>query len=334
MPTEYIHPRSGFWQLRSKSDPRWDREGQYASLRGEPPLLMPAEAKQAVDEIQAALGSVPPDDLRQLTIPYPTPNFKKLFIHHVLARCEAQQSFQTLTQGAGARWPEVAMDLDAGVLSLGRPGRQPEQRIPVQFVGLFDPRAGLWQWGWCTAERGGTMPEVFKSAHALHDQGVERGIPELSYGQVPLGRDDDRPWFGADYMAIVSAGLSGADCYVATPVPGNEAVSSYWLVTDNGLLAPPPAEARALFATFRDAIQHWGAALTGNHGRAIVRAYADARGYRITDDGANRLRIDTPAGGNLVVALDEHGDIAGLDLPPGPETAKSSWLGRLLGGHR
>jgi hypothetical protein len=198
MPRGFVYPRSGFWQIRSKSDPRWDRQAQYWSLTGDPPLLVPAEAGQALDEVQAALGSVPPDDLRQLTIPYPSPKFKKLFTHRILAHCEAQKSFQTLTQGRDAVWPEVTLNLETGVLSLGSPGRQPERRIPAQFLGLFDPRQGCWKWGWFTAERGGTVPEVFQAAGSLRDHGVEHGIPELSYAQVPLGREDDRPWFNAD----------------------------------------------------------------------------------------------------------------------------------------
>ena len=59
MSTEFIYPRSGVWQIRSRSDPRWDRDGQYQSLVGEPPLLMPAEAKQALDEMQASLWVQP-----------------------------------------------------------------------------------------------------------------------------------------------------------------------------------------------------------------------------------------------------------------------------------
>ena len=333
MTTGFIHPRSGFWQIRSRSDPRWDRDGQYWSLVGESPLLMPAEANQALDEIQAALGTGLPDDLRLSTLPYPSPKFKKLFTRHVLLGCEAQKSLQSLTQDRDAGLPEVALNLETGVLSLGQPGQQPAHRIPAQFLGLFDPRQGCWQWGWLTAERGGTSPDIFNAVRSLRDNGVEHGIPELSYDQIPLGREDDRPWFNADYVAMASANVCGADCYVGMPVPGDEAVWSYWLVTAPGLLPRPQVEVRQIFAMLRDAIRHWGASLAGNDGRAIVRAYADARGYRVTDDGADRLRIDTPAGGNLFVAFDEHGDISGLDLPSGPESGKSSWLGRLLGGH-
>jgi hypothetical protein len=334
MSTELIYPRSGFWQIRCKSDPRWDRDGQYWSLVGEPPLLVPAEAKQALDEMQAALGSGQPDDLRLTTLPYPSPKFKRLFTQHIFSRCEAQKSFQSLTQGRDAALPEITLNVDTGVLSLARPGLPPAHRIPAQFLGLFDPRQGCWQWGWVTAERGGTNPDVFKAVCSLRAQGVEHGIPELLYEQVPLGRKDDRPWFNADYMAMASANVCGSDCYMAMPVPGDEAAWSYWLVTAPGLLPPQKGEARQIFAMIQEAVQHWGAALTGNDGRAIVRAYAEARGYSIADDGADRLRIDIPAGGNLFVTFDQHGDIAGLDLPAGPESGKSSWLGRLLGRQR
>ena len=44
MAAECRIPRSGVWYLRSKTDPRWDRNGQYSSLAGDPPLQSPAEA--------------------------------------------------------------------------------------------------------------------------------------------------------------------------------------------------------------------------------------------------------------------------------------------------
>jgi hypothetical protein len=135
-------------------------------------------------------------------------------------------------------------------------------------------------------------------------------------------------------MAMAAADLCGADCYVAMPVPGDEVAWSYWLVTAPGLLPTPQSDGRQVFEMVREAIQHWGAALTGNNGRAIVRDYAKTRGYRVTEAGADRLRIDTLTGGELFVALDEHGDIAALDVPADPEPGKPSWLGRLLGGHR
>ena len=295
---------------------------------------MPAEAKQALDEMQAALGSDPPDDLRQAALPYPSAKFKRLFTHHVFSACDAQKAFQELTQNREGGLLEVTLNLETGVVSLGHAGRQPDHRIPAQFLGLFDPRDGCWQWGWATAERGGTSPDVFNAVRSLGEYGIKHGIPELSFAQVPLGGKDDRPWFNADYVAMASANVCGADCYVAMPVPGDDVVWSYWLVTAPGLLPRRQRSARQIFAIIQDAVRHWGAALTGNDGRAIIRAYADARGYRVTDDGANRLRIDASSGGNLFVAFDQHGDIAGLDLAWGPESGKSSWLGRLLGRHR
>jgi hypothetical protein len=225
----------------------------------------------------------------------------------------------------------VTLSLETGVLALGRPGRQPEYRIPAQFLGLFDPRTGCWQWGWITAERGGTSPEVFSAARSIHDHGVAQDIPELKYAQIPLGREDDRPWLNADYMAMASANLCRADCYFAMPVPGDQVAWSYWLVTSEGLLSPP-TDARKIFATIRDTIQNWGAALAGSDGRAIIRAYAEARNLRVTDEGANHLRIETPTGGHLLVALDQNGDITGLDLPAGTKPGRSSWLSRLFGG--
>ena len=53
-------PRSGIWTLKSKSDARWDGEGQYDSLVGDPPLQTPAWAATFIDECHAKLGQAPP----------------------------------------------------------------------------------------------------------------------------------------------------------------------------------------------------------------------------------------------------------------------------------
>ena len=91
-------PRSGLWHLRSKKDPRWDRTGQYTSFVGEPPLLVPMEAQEACLELQAELGESPPNDLRQITLPYPSPKLKRLFQSHVFAAADKQTLFQSLTR--------------------------------------------------------------------------------------------------------------------------------------------------------------------------------------------------------------------------------------------
>ena len=122
MPDEIRMPGTGLWHLRSKKDPRWDRTGQYTSLVGEPPLLVPMEAQEAFEELQAELGESPPSDLRQITLPYPSPKLKQLFHSHVFAAADKQTLFQSLTREQEGGLSEVTLNRAEGVLSLGRPG--------------------------------------------------------------------------------------------------------------------------------------------------------------------------------------------------------------------
>jgi hypothetical protein len=340
---QVVIPRSGVWYLLSKKDPRWNRTGQYSSPLGGPPFANPAEAQQALEELRAELGEEPPNDLRQIGLPYPSPKFKRLFDFHVFAASERQGLFQSLTRSGEGGLSDVNLNWRTGELTVARPGADPVHRLPVQFLGTLDTRRPLWRWGWCS-EGLELSAASMNSARLLHDYGKEHEIPELTYDEIPLGQADDRPWFNVDYMAMASAHLCKAECYVAFPVREVSELWMYWLVIAPGLFAQPPIDSWRIFDVIRQAVPIWGRALQGSNCREVVRAYAGQMGCTVSEISELRLRIDTPSRGHLFVDFDESGEIGGIEHPPEPEPAQEpepkpappngNWLARLFGGKR
>ena len=149
-----------------------------------------------------------------------------------------------------------------------------------------------------------------------------------------LGTADDRPWFNADYLAMVSTHVTGATFYLSGPVADIPELTMYTLVTAPELLTPPPSESRQFGSAVSQAISAWYDALAGPDGRELIRSYADRKGYRVSEVGDRRYRVDTLSGEHLFVDFEESGGIYGLELPElsRPEPAKPSWFGRLFGG--
>src|SRR5262249_53621583 len=148
--------RSGVWHLRSKKDPRWNREGQYSSLLGDLPPGMPTEAQEAIEEVRTLLGSDPPDDLQVISQPYPTPKLKKLFDFNAFAITERQVALHQLTQENGLS--QMSIDIQAAQVLLGKPGQAPVYRVPAQFLGFLSLDPPVWQWGWVCEEKGSLGP--------------------------------------------------------------------------------------------------------------------------------------------------------------------------------
>jgi hypothetical protein len=121
--------------LRSKSDPRWNSEGHYSSLLGEPPLERPAEALRALDQLSASLGSAPPADLSAISLPYPSAKLKKLFDFSAFAVTERQLALHELSRKGGLS--ELDIDIRTAEVRLGRPGQAPEYRLAAQFMGFL-----------------------------------------------------------------------------------------------------------------------------------------------------------------------------------------------------
>jgi hypothetical protein len=333
MPDENRMPGSGLWHLRSKKDPRWDRTGQYTSLVGEPPLLTPMEAQQAFEQLQAELGESPPTDLRQITLPYPSPKLKQLFHSHVFAAADKQTLFQSLTQEQEGGLSEVTLNRAEGVLGLGKPGETASLRLSAQFVGVLGVKQERWQWSWCSEEAIDLDPAALRFASIVKNYGIQYEIPELVYPLIPLGSAEDRPWFNVDYLLMATAHLCQADFYVAMPFDDAQEFLMFWFVQAPDLLPQPPSESRRFFDVIRQAMPHWASALNGAVGRELVRAYSDQKGYRVSGASNDRLRVDTLSGEHLFVQFDQSGNIAGLHLPEerGTQPEKASWLRRLFG---
>jgi uncharacterized protein DUF6882 len=323
-------PRSGVWHLRSKIDPRWNCQGQYGSLLSDEPLATPTEAHQACEALKISLRAEPPDDMQWVALPYPSPQFRRLFDFHVFAVTERQVDLHKLTLESGLG--QLSIDFTRAEISLGRPGSEPQYRLPAQFLGFLDREQSCWQWGWMAQEKGSLNPAALRSAAVLREYGQAHEIPELTYSEIWLGTADDRPWFNADYLAVVSAHLCKAGFYTSGPVPDAPELLMYWLVSAPEVPQCPLSPARRMATGISQAMAAWAEALAGSDGRAIISAYAEQRNCRVSAEGPRRVRIDEPSGGYLHVDFDESGHIAGLELPAEQtEPAKPSWLNRLIG---
>ena len=81
MKQPFAMPRSGIWMVRSKSDRRWNLEGQYSSSDwwDRPASTWPPEASDAVAALRKSLGADPPEDVMCVYRAYPTRRFQRLF---------------------------------------------------------------------------------------------------------------------------------------------------------------------------------------------------------------------------------------------------------------
>src|SRR5262249_27973289 len=146
---------------------------------------------------------------------------------------EKQALFQSVVR---EHLTEVNLNWQVGELSLGEPGKKPAHVVPAQYLGIVDQEKAYWQWGWLSEGEGTLSPLAIKSARFLKEYGAQHEIPEMVYDEIPLGIGADRPWFNVDYLAVVSAHLTGADFYVALPAPHKPELLMYWLATGPQLL--------------------------------------------------------------------------------------------------
>jgi hypothetical protein len=326
-------PRSGLWNLHSKTDRRWDLQGQYSSFEPDSsPMPLPVEARQALEELAASMGEGPPDDLSCIWRPYPTPRLRKLFDANAFLATEKQGTFHVLTQEMGLG--TLNMDLARGELSFSKPGQEPTHRFPAQFIGLLAQEHSCWQWGWVCEERGSMSPAVLKSAREIREFGQQQKVPELTFAEIALGCGDDRPWFNGDYLAMVARHLCRADFSVAAPAPDAPGLVMYWIVTAPDVLPIPRNESARIGHVIREAMADWADALRDSDGRELVRAYAAQKDCTVTEVAERRLRIDSPSGGHIFIDFEESGGISGIEFPPEPEPEpkKVSWFKGLFRG--
>jgi hypothetical protein len=333
MAEEIRFPSSGLFHLHSKKDRRWNLRGQYAGFASDSfPMPMPGEAREALDALAASLGEEPPDDLRWVCTPYPTPGLRRLFDANVFLVTEKRGAFHVLTQELGLG--ELNMDLVQGEVSFGKPGQPPSRQFPAQFIGLLAQERSLWQWGWVCEETGSMSPAVLKSVGEIRDFGQQQRIPELTYAEIGLGRGEDRPWFSGDYLATVACHVCKADFWIVAPAPDAPGLLMNWIVTAPGVLPAARDESVRIGHVIGEAMATWADALRGSDGRALVRGYAAQKTCKVTEESERRLRIDSPSGGHIFIDFEESGGIYGIEFPPAPqpEPKKVSWFKGLFGG--
>ena len=332
MAEEVRIPRSGLWNLHSKQDRRWNLQGQYSAMEsGAAPMNMPVEARQALEELTASLGEDPPDDVRIIFRPYPTPSLRRLFNANAFLATERQGALNVLTKEKGLT--QLNMDLARGELSFSKPGQAPIHRFPLQFIGLLAQEHSHWQWGWVAEEKGSMNPLILKSAREIREFGLLQQIPEITYAEIALGCGDDRPWFNGDYLATVACHLCKADFSVAAPDPDMPGLIMYWIVTAPDVLPKPHNESVRIGLVIQEAMALWADAFDSD-GRKMVREYAAQKNCTVIDVSDRRLRIESPANDHIFIDLDESGGIYGIELPQKrePVSQKVSWFKGLFQG--
>ena len=325
-------PRSGIWTLRSKSDARWNAEGQYDSLIGDPLLQTPTSAQTFIDELREKLGEAPPADLKLITLPFPRPKFERLFADEIFAIAHNQIELEQL-MGAGGL-SEAILTIRSGEISLGQPGRTPVHRFQAQFMGIHNKANAIWTWGWLCEEDQPVGAAALRSVRQLREYGIKNDIPEIIYSELAFGIGDDRPWFNVDYLATVATALSGADFYMRLGLPGQEPFESFWMIAAPSVFRKPENEAAQMANVILQSFKLWHIALQQFGHRQLICTYANRRGCKVTEANPNQVRIGTPSSTVLLVDFGPSGEISALQVPKitGSEPRKASWLGRLFGG--
>ncbi len=340
-------PRSGTWMVCSKTDRRWNVRGQYFSSDwwNPPASNWPPEAIDAIERLRGSLGENPPLDLMCVYVPYPRSKLKRLFESSVLMTTERQGALDCLTRESGLSIS--GLDRGRGEVWFGKPGGEPAHRFSAQALGVLDEEASIWQWAWVSEEKGGLSAGVFHSAGRLREYGTKHEVPELTYEQIALGVEDDRPWFNAGYLSKIACHLCDADFVIAGECSDRPKLTEFWLVKAPGILAPPQNVSIRMFYVIKEVLETWGPGLGGSRPRRAVEAYAQQKGCTVRDwDGQviewapkgrevyeRRIRIDDRSGESLNVDFDESGDISGMgySTPREEPPAEPSWLRRFLG---
>jgi hypothetical protein len=341
-------PRSGVWMLRSKSDRRWNFQGQYSSSDWWNPSesSWPPEAIDALAQLRGSLGGNPPEDLSCVFLPYPRPQLKRLFESNLLMATETQGALHCLTQERGLSL--LGLDREKGEAWFGTPRHEPACRFPAQFLGALDEGNSFWWWGWTAEGTGALNPSVLSAARMLREYGTKHEVPELTYEHIALGIGDDRPWFNAGYLMKIACRLCDADFAIAGGCEERPNLKEIWLVMAPGILPQPESVSKRMFFVIKEAIESWGPDLGGSQARQAVETYARQRNCTVSDwtdremegvsqkqpAGGRRMRIDDASGDCIFIDFDESGDIAGMGYPPPrvPQAPRPSWLKRLLGG--
>jgi hypothetical protein len=332
--------------VRSKVDRRWNLRGQYSSSDWwDPPHgNWPPEAFDAVEQLRSSLAEQPPEDLRCFFVAYPGGKLQRLFQSSVLIATERQGALHDLTEENGLSI--LGLDRDRGEISFGKPGHEPTHRFSAQALGTMDEATSFWCWAWTAEATGALDPLVLNSARKLHEYGTKHNIPELTYEQIALGVEGDRPWFNAGYLCKIACHLCDAEFVITGGTAEQPNWKEFWLVSAPGVLTPPQSVSRRIFFVIKEALETWGPNLCCSQTRKAIEAFARQRNCTVADWTGQkiewapdqrsvecRIRIDDSAGDSICVDFDASGDIAGMGYSPlrGQNAARPSWFKRVFG---
>ena len=298
----------GQWRLSSQSDARWQASGESVSFDGR---NVPPEAKRAVDELKKRLQSAPPSDLacrfQPLHKSLPTPALHQLFEVHVLAAADKLESFAALFPEGEEGGPRFLPE--QGELQFLDWEQKPTHHFKAQVLGVEYSEKANWRWAW----HGDAFPtEITRVARRIHKFGQERQVPEFVNPGVPLGNQQDRPWFNGDYLALTALGLAGADAYYVLESNGRK---TYLLLTvPSGLPAPESLPVR-MGVILRRQFARWGEGFPAKGHRRAVRTYAHLNKCRLEETSETHFQLHTPAGELLHVHFEATGAFHTFECP-------------------
>lgn len=233
-------------------------------------------------------------------------NFSNLVDAGAFLAHERQLNLADVVEGH-QRWDA---DLSVGTITFAFADRDPLV-CEAQLLGSSALNPGSWLWGWANT---GVPESATAVARELRGVGEERGIPEFTEPELPLGDAGndgiDALWYR---LTIAAAGLTPTwDASFRAPT-GEGSVAPF-LLRHPELALPAPAFPR-IARVLSEGLQ---AVAIRDH-RLAVESYAAARGIPIAPAGS-ALELTLPDG-VLAVEFDDQGRIARLSGTAGPAPA-------------
>jgi len=177
----------------------------------------------------------------------------------------------------------------------------------VTSLGSFSHLSQTWLWTWANPNFDWDHPAV-APVRAIHDYGVQHGIPELTTGHLDLSGFPN-PHQAASTMAIAAAHLLGGNGIWSCAI--NEGKGAAYIHLDDPQLPVAAFDPGAAPRLIMTALQ----VFPGDH-RRVVRGYLESHGarYEETPEG---ITGGLPGGGSITVAFDSEGRIAHLSATLG-----------------
>ena len=186
------------------------------------------------------------------------------------------------------------VDLQAGVIEFGD-----DLRIAVQEMGTYSHQGGDWMWIWAN-EQADTADDVMRDARDLRERGERAGASWLTEPRREMAFND------LHRLGVMIGGLTGADAYFVGDY-GSGAV--LLTLRDERIRNMRPRDAAAEAARMLTYFPQVLGVFDLDH-RAAWRAYAGAKGFAVTEHGAEIHA--TRAAQDIVASFDEQGRLTNL----------------------